>query len=453
MILALALLVPAALAAQTAPSVTLFNNGRILVRRTLPLAVPAGPSTQRFALGAFEPASLALLDPGMQLLRVSYDGAWSEDALLRRNIGKTFLIRRDGGPMNATLVGMDPERWRIGSDREGGVLFGRPGQIVWPDALLPAAPFADVALQAERAAQNLRILYQTVGGSWRASYRIFLGAQARVEGNAAVSGGRLELDGAEVQLLAGDIGAPPPMAAGAPMMARAVNAMETKAYMDGVPSQEAVGESRLYTLPGKVSFAPGQQLVVPLFAPVSARAERRLVVRGSVPFWGGMGPEGSEANEVPVEVSYRLDRKAGTPFGDLPLPMGDVAIFDADRAGRVQLIGQGTLPQTAPAEELTIRTGTAFDVTARRTQTAFTTTRGGTAQAPRTIATVAYGIELQNAKDSAVTVEVLEERGGEWSVLESSVPAQKRSSSRTAFVVTVPAKGKATLTYRLRVVW
>ena len=52
-----------------------------------------------------------------------------------------------------------------------------------------------------------------------------------------------------------------------------------------------------------------------------------------------------------------------------------------------------------------------------------------------------------------MTVEVLEERGGEWSVLSSSLPAEKLSSTRTRFRVSVPPKGEATLSYRVRVVW
>jgi hypothetical protein len=50
-------------------------------------------------------------------------------------------------------------------------------------------------------------------------------------------------------------------------------------------------------------------------------------------------------------------------------------------------------------------------------------------------------------------VDVLEERGGEWSVVSSSVPAEKLSSTRSRFRVPVPAGGEAVLTYRLRVVW
>ena len=94
-------------------------------------------------------------------------------------------------------------------------------------------------------------------------------------------------------------------------------------------------------------------------------------------------------------------------------------------------------------------------MTAKRTQTSFATTREQPApnQATRTIASVGYRVALQNGKDSAVVVEVREDRGGEWSVVASSVPLEKRSSTRTVFNVTVPAKGKVDLTYRLRVVW
>jgi hypothetical protein len=60
---------------------------------------------------------------------------------------------------------------------------------------------------------------------------------------------------------------------------------------------------------------------------------------------------------------------------------------------------------------------------------------------------------LKNAGDSAVTVVVQEERAGEWSVVSSSVPAEKVSSTITRFRVRVPAKGEAALTYRLRVIW
>ena len=69
------------------------------------------------------------------------------------------------------------------------------------------------------------------------------------------------------------------------------------------------------------------------------------------------------------------------------------------------------------------------------------------------MATADYRVTLKNATDSATTIAVEEQRAGEWSVLASSAPAEKVSSTLTRFRVRVPAQGEAVLTYRIRVVW
>jgi hypothetical protein len=301
--------------------------------------------------------------------------------------------------------------------------------------------------QSDRARESLRVMYEAPGGSWSAAYRLFLGTDGRFEGNAMIATGVLDLRDAEVQLLAGDIGmkAAPPMPRNQVMMARG----EAAAF-DGAASNEAVGEARLYTLPGRLSFMPGMMVTAPLFSPSPVRGELRLTVPGAIPFWGGVGQMPDE-QEVPVAVSYRFERRQGTPFGDLPLPAGSVSVFDTDRAGRVQLVGQGMIGHTAPGEMLEVSTGTAFDVTARRTQLSYTSTV--LTNPRRTQVIMDYQVVLTNAKDTAAQVEVREERGGDWSIVSSSIPAVRRSSTRVAFPVTVPAKGEVTLTYRVRVVW
>ncbi len=452
--LALAALLSAPLAAQSAPSVTLFSNGRTLVRRTLDVRVPAGTTTLPLVLGQFDPSTLATLDDGVRLGRVGYDGAFNEETLLRRNIGHEFTFNvGDGKLVRARLVAMDPERWQVldsDANMVPGVIFSRPGRLSWPPELVPLAPVADVTVSSDRARNGLRVMYEAPGGRWGASYRLFLGSGGRLEGTATIAAGPLDLTDAQVQLLAGDIGqraqaSPMPMA-----MARKGVAFEDASVTTGATSSESIGEVKLYTLPGTVTFTPGTMLSLPLFDPAPVSPQLKLSVGGSLPYYGGFGQQQDE-QEVPVEVSYRMDRKQGTAFGDLPLPGGGVSVYDTDKAGRVQLVGQGGIGHTAPGERFEVSTGTAFDVTARRTQTEFTTTR---LQNPsRTVANVGYSVTLTNAKDTAVTVEVREDRGGEWSVVSSSVAPVKRSSSRVVFPVTIPAKGEATLTYRLRVVW
>jgi hypothetical protein len=69
------------------------------------------------------------------------------------------------------------------------------------------------------------------------------------------------------------------------------------------------------------------------------------------------------------------------------------------------------------------------------------------------VATADYRVTLKNALDTAVTVAVQEERAGEWSVVSSSVPAEKISSTITRFRVRVSPRGEAILNYRIRVIW
>lgn len=444
------------LAAQTpAPSVTLFSAGRSLVRRSLPLTIPAGRSLHTLELGLFDISSFAVLDPGVQVERIDVDATFDENSLLRRHVGDVFSFIPGGGKpvIRARLLALDPERWLVLpgdlSDMIPNVVtFTRPGRLVWDSSFVPSAPVADLTVMSDRGRDRISVMYEAPGGAWQAGYRLFVGRASRFEGTATMSAGRLALDNVEVQLLAGDIGSRSQDRYPAPAM----YASEKVAMMSAaaMPSNEAVGDARLYTVPGRVSFTPGVQSAVPLFAPVTVQPERRLTVSGSLPFYGGIGQEQDEA-EFPVGVSYRIAHALRTPFGDLALPAGMVSVYDTDAGGRVQLVGSGTIGHTAPGAEVEVATGSAFDVTAHRVQTEYTTVRTG--QPSRTVATIGYRVRIANAKDSAITVEVREDRGGEWSVLSSSVPAVRRSASRTTFALPVPAKGEATLTYRVRVVW
>ena len=213
-------------------SVTLFNSGRVLVRRTLPVALTAGSSTQVLALGEFNPVTFAVLDPGVQLISVKSDMQLNEPTLLRRFVGRAFELDtgRAGAPTRrATLLSMDPERWEW-SDRPG-VVFGRPGRVIWPKDLVPAMMTADVTLQSDRARQNVKVMYETSGSAWATSYRLYLGAQGRIEGVASIASGVLQLPDAEVQLLSGDIGR------GAPPSVRGAGVDQNVMYIDGAPAQ------------------------------------------------------------------------------------------------------------------------------------------------------------------------------------------------------------------------
>jgi hypothetical protein len=116
-------------------------------------------------------------------------------------------------------------------------------------------------------------------------------------------------------------------------------------------------------------------------------------------------------------------------------------------------VGEASTRHTPAGEDLTLAAGEAFDLTAKRTQLDYVTQQEKVKGVTRTIATMTWKVTLANASDSSATIDVREERGGEWSVVSSSVPPQKLSAQVTRFRVAVPARGSSELTYQLRVVW
>jgi hypothetical protein len=307
------------------------------------------------------------------------------------------------------------------------------------------APQVEVTVDAARAQRSLRLAYLANGLQWRASYALVLprvrGARGSIAGYATIEDpGGLTFPGAEVQLLAGDVRraspSPRPYAEGMALMRAAPQA--------AAPAEEAVGETHLYTLAGTVDLAPGVTRTVALFPRADVAVEPEYVLRHAAYVF--QSRQDQPEQDLHAEVSYLVRRPRGTAFGDAPLPAGVVRVLAPDSAGRLQLVGEAQIPHTPAGRELHLVTGTAFDVTAQRTQLTFE-------PGVKRSAVSSYRVTIQNAKSDSVTVQVLEEFPGQFDVLSSSVPPERLSASSVRFPVRVPAGGDATLEYRVRVRW
>ncbi|MBA3445837.1 MAG: hypothetical protein H0T58_13430 [Gemmatimonadales bacterium] len=443
------------LTAQT--SLTIYNDGRVLMRRTVPIDLPRGATIQRLTLGALDPSTIFSLDSTVTVMGLSYDGAVDEASALRRSVGKRLVFRLAPGPsgardtISALVLGVDPLRLKL---PDGRISFTAPGIPLYPPDVVVADPAANLSVRSAQAQDKLRLGYFTSGASWQASYQVILGkADARVTGMAVLASQSLRVEDAEVQLLAGSVSraqpkAPPPQ----PLM-REMRAAAADAAVDQFAGEQRVGEFHLYTLAGRSTLLPGLTTSVALFQPAQIKYEKSYVVHGDVPYWGFL-PQQGEETEPPVEVIYSLTRPRKSDFGDRPLPGGVARMYQPDSVGGLQLVGEASIDHTPAGNDLRLNAGTAFDITAKRVQTGYVTRRDSTkARGVHTVATADYRVTLKNATDSAVTVIVQEERAGEWSVVSSSVPGERVSSTITRFRVRVPAISEAVLTYRIRVIW
>src|SRR5690606_30529195 len=263
-------LVPAPLAAQEAATgLTIYSDGRIFVRRTFPVPVPRGESTPTVGIGNADPATLFALDEAISIRRSVYDAAVSEQAVLRRSVGRRLVFRvgagsRDGvavtDTVSALVLGVDPLRLQM---PDGRIAFSMPGQPLYPADQVLAEPSVALSLSSTAARPSLRLGYFASGASWVASYSAVLGRTARVSGNAVIGSESLRATDAEVQLLAGDVGR-----GAQPQFANARREMMAMADMAKV-SEQSIGDVHLYTLPGRQSILPGQATSIALFEPMS----------------------------------------------------------------------------------------------------------------------------------------------------------------------------------------
>jgi hypothetical protein len=362
-----------------------------------------------------------------------------------------FRLSDPRDTVSALVLGVDPLRLQL---PDGRISFSPPGLALYPSDVVVVEPTASLGVRSTRAQEQMRLGYFTSGAAWQASYQVVLGRDdARVTGMAVLESQSLRAENAEVHLLAGSVSrAQQPPGPPRPLMRKEARAVAEMALSDAATEQR-VGEFHLYSLPGKSTLLPGLTTSVALFDPAQVKYEKSYVVHGDVPYWGFL-PQQGEETVPPVEVTYTLKRPRKTDFGDRPLPGGVARLYEADSAGGLQLVGEATTGHTPPGNDLRLNAGSAFDITAKRVQMNYVTRRDSTkARGIHTVATADYKVTIKNAKDSVVTVEVQEERAGEWSVVASSLPAEKVSSTITRFRVRVPARGEAVLTYRIRVIW
>jgi hypothetical protein len=429
-------------------SVTIYQSGRVMVRRTIAVTVPRGVSTLSVDLGApqVDPGTLVSLDDGVEIRGATRSAATGLEAALRRAVGgdlEFLLSRGDSWPrfVRATLLSLDPQTVRL----DGRVVYAFPGTPAFPDSLVSLTPRLDLTVGAARAQRALRIAYQASGLQWSASYALVAPrapeAVGTMTGYATIENpGGLAFKAAEVQLLAGDVRR---AASGGPRLPAGM-VMARAAEAEAAPSEEAVGETHLYTLPGAVDVEPGVTRTVELFRRAEVPTEPEYLLRH--PAYVFRSRQTQPEQDLHAEVSYLVRRPKGTAFGDTPLPAGVVRVLSPDSGGRLQLLGEAQIQHTPAGRALHLVTGTAFDITAQRTQLTFE-------PGARRSAVSSYRVTIQNAKSGAVTVQVLDEFPGQLDVLSSSVPAERVSASSVRFPVPVPARGEATLEYRVRVRW
>jgi hypothetical protein len=372
-----------------------------------------------------------------------------------RFLGLTAPLPGQGRAGAEWLAGLVGKRVRIhrlnGETAEGEVLavngaspaeilFREGNELVYgePDARISVAESSVEAgrpagvtlkLESDRAGNRTLTSRYLVGDvTWEASYALSLTPdekRGRLEGWFVVDNrSGADFKPSRLRLLAGTlrVASAPPV----PMVA-----MRQAAVAQEVAVSTELSESRIYDVESPPRLPTGRT-TLPLAAGADVAIEKRYVVRTS--YWYGAM---EESQRVAVGVQYRVETK---PLARA-LPAGVVRVY---AEGGTVFTGEDRIEHTPERSDIEIESSEAFDLTARRRQVSFQ-------QLSQRETESAYEVVITSRKKEPVTVLVREQFPGDWTVVESSVPARKSGAFTAEFAVPVPAGGETKLTYRVRV--
>jgi hypothetical protein len=426
---------------------TVYNNDLALVREVREVDLPKGGFELEFqdVPSRIEPRSLLIEaggKSGLDILEQNYEyDLMSREKILEKYVGRKIAwIQDDGERIEGTLLGMAAGPVY---EVDGKIVFEVPGRIALPSLPenLRARPTLVWQAQTEHGGEEeIGASYLTSGLSWSADYVLQLDpAGERGELRSWVSldnrTGAAFRD-ARLQLVAGEINRAPQ-----PQPAPGVRYMMDKATTAESFQEEALYDYHLYTLERPTTLKDSQIKQISLFAAPDVKVERHYRLQSTPAVFRG----GPERQEPKVWVYYVFWNKQDSGLGR-PLPAGTVRVYGQSSEGSRQLIGEDRIDHTPRDEKVELRTGAAFDVKAERVRTDYR-------RVSERVHESAFAITLRNHKDQDVLVEVTEQVGGDWRILESSLPYEKLSAQEIRFDVPVPADGETVLTYRVQVTY
>jgi hypothetical protein len=446
---------------QTSVAVTIYNQNLALIKDQRKITLDKGLNDLSFrgvsARIRPETAILRSLNPQnkLQVLEQNFDfDLLTPQKLLEKYTGKEVRLSTINPAtgqeriQTATILSTNNGvTLKIGDQ----IITNPRGEYIFdqvPENLRDQPTLVTQLTSSTNSEQIVELGYLTAGLSWKADYV----AELNIDDSQLDLTGWITLTNqsgtsynhAKLQLVAGDINQVQPELLGrsSPMLKR----MEMAAMEDDSVVEENLFEYHLYSLNRKTTLADKQTKQVALLSATSIPVTKEFLLQGRDYYYNSSYGQIGQKMKIGVFVEFNNNEKANL---GLPLPKGIVRVYKNDSKGNAQFVGEDGIDHTPKNEDVRLRLGDAFDITANMKQTDFKKARH---YSPHHVAyESSYEIELKNAKSEAVTVTVREPVPGEWKVIKESHPHKKVASGTAEWQVTIPAESSETLSYRVLV--
>ena len=442
-------------------AVTIYNENLALVKDKRTLTLPKGENTLAFreVSGRMRPETALLQSSSgqqdIEVIEQNFDfDLLTPQKLLEKYVGRNIGVVKTHPTTGeetveeaSVLSSNNGVVLRVGDRIETGLSGGRLIFPDVPDNLRDKPTLVMQLISKTDSPQDLELSYLTGGLGWKADYvaelnndetRLNLLGWVTLTNTSGTS-----YNNARLQLVAGDVHQVQPV-----FDKRMRSERVDMAYAAEAPkmTQESLFEYHLYTLGRTTNILENQTKQVALLQAENISSSKEYLLKGQNYYYRSRA--GDLGSKIKVAVYLSFENTKGDNLG-IPLPKGVVRVYKQDKSGSVQFVGEDRIDHTPENETVRLKLGNAFDITAEKKQTDFKKLAGSSAY--NYIFESSYLIELKNGKDEEVTVRVVEPMPGDWYILSESLSHKKISSSEAEWLVRVPAKGSAELTYRAKV--
>ncbi|RIJ99769.1 MAG: hypothetical protein DCC46_07505 [Armatimonadetes bacterium] len=452
------------------PQITVYNQGFALVKevRTFQLRNGRQSISVEDVAQQIETNSVGIrsLSGGIEVLEQNYQyDLINPTAILNKAVGQQIKFHRvlpNGVKETVTGTLVSSPTAVVGNQQGGGSMTWNGMVIQTTDGRILLNPSGEIEvssiptgmiskptllwdLMAERAgATTVELSYLTRGMTWNADYVLLLEDEslAGLKGWVTLTNNSgATFENATLKLLAGDVNRPrPPATAG--MRGGAAEARR----QDLGFQEEALFEYHLYTLQRPATVRNNEIKQLSLLEASGLKYTKKLIL-DSLRNYGIYYPNEGEIGTgvLKPQVRVEFENTKANQMG-MALPAGNVKVYQRDKSGSVQMLGEDRIQHTPRDEKVSLVVGQSFDVVAERKRLNFR--QLGTRAFEQT-----FQIELRNRKEVPETVFVLERHYGDWSVGQTSLPFEKLDANTMQYVVNLKAGEVIKVTYTVTTRW
>jgi hypothetical protein len=451
------------LALQARPiEVTVYNGGFGFVKENRSLNLKSGIQDVDIddVAGMIETNSVgirSLTAPGsFSVLEQNYlFDLVNAQTILEKSVGKTIKLHRalpKGG--RETIEGVllsTPDQGLVIRTRDGQILLNPEGEIEVPSipAGMVSKPTLRWRLDSDRAGANqIELSYLTQGMSWTADYVLVLddASKASLRGWVTIANScGATFKNAQLKLIAGDVQRAPENKDNN-LKIIYNDAVAASSVVKPAFAEESLFEYHLYTLQRPATLRNNEQKQISLLEGSGITYEKKLIVDSMMNF-GMYYPSEGEIGTGDIKPLAKIEFKNSLENHlGMPLPKGNFKVYQRDKNGSLQMVGEDAIDHTPKNEKLSLTIGRSFDVRVTRKRTNFKRIDDTTWEE-------SFEVEVRNRKDVPQRVYVYERHFSEWTIPKTSMKFDKLDSQTMQYVVDLKANDTRKITYTVITHW